>query len=393
MLASAFQARIVPSAAAPSRVASADAFNDKGVQSWQQGRRTEAVAGFNSACHADAAFAVPWHNRGAIYLVEGQFARAIPEFQKAVQLAPEWTLPRSHLAQAYLRTGNGEAALLVSDAARSLDPTLPDIRHDLRGVLQARAQIAAALAKRRLTYFIITLVITVVITVLTAGFALGSLALPIYRYILYAQATRVRDGAQRQLRLLDLAPAQRPAALPLLAAPPATARVGASGGAGVAAVTVGILPAFSTAELDDFAPEGTAYRRAGWILLMLSVFFGLLGVVLLVISVAVPFPPSANSGVLPALTDSGLSLLALLGALPLSILFAAIAVLVGAVAAFRRHRVGWAIAILLLGTIGLIMVIVPAQVVILVYLLAMPHTPASRGLDLVPVPQMSLERR
>jgi hypothetical protein len=97
--------------------------------------------------------------------------------------------------------------------------------------------------------------------------------------------------------------------------------------------------------------------------------------------------------VLPALTDSGLSLLALLGALPLSILFAAIAVLVGAVAAFRRHRVGWAIAILLLGTIGLIMVIVPAQVVILVYLLAMPHTPASRGLDLVPVPQMSLERR
>ena len=72
MLGSTFQALIVPSAASPSSVANANTLNDQGVQSWRVGRRSEAMAAFTAACRADRTFPVPWHNRGAIYLTEGQ---------------------------------------------------------------------------------------------------------------------------------------------------------------------------------------------------------------------------------------------------------------------------------------------------------------------------------
>jgi Flp pilus assembly protein TadD len=77
MIASPFQALIVPAAALPAQVAAANTLNDQGVQLWQRGRRSEAVAAFNEAARADGRFAVPWHNLGAIYLIEGQFPQAV----------------------------------------------------------------------------------------------------------------------------------------------------------------------------------------------------------------------------------------------------------------------------------------------------------------------------
>ncbi|GAC1449049.1 MAG: hypothetical protein PVSMB4_06920 [Ktedonobacterales bacterium] len=381
MISSTFQALIVPSGAQPSRLPTANALNDQGVQSWQVGRRSEAVAAFTAAARADANFAVPWHNRGAVFLIEGQFAAAIPDLARAAQLAPECTLPRSHLAQAYLRAGDSAAALATSDAARALDPTLPDVRGEFRVLLQARLQMARAVANRRRTYFLITLVVAILITVLTAGIGFATLVLPIYRFALFAQARSVRVAVERQLGELDAHPAPRALAAPPYAprpvsAPPYTAAQSAS----IAYVTAGTLPPFSASELDGRAPTGTAYRLPGWALLIISLA-ALVGAAWLDMGNA----PSASQLTWPP--DAW--------AAPLLVVVAWLAsgaaLCVGAVAAFRRHRNGWGVSLLLVALLFSVL-IVPAQLMALLYLLAMPHSPASRRMEFVPVPQVSLRK-
>ncbi|HEY7985021.1 MAG TPA: hypothetical protein VID73_12675 [Ktedonobacterales bacterium] len=383
MLASTFQAFIVPSAAQPSAVAAANAHNDQGVQSWQVGRRSEAMASFTAATRADANFAVPWHNLGAVYLMEGQFARAIPNFVRATQLAPAWALPRTHLAQAFLRAGDTTQALAASDAARALDHTLPDVRIDLRGLLEARLRVADALARRRLTRFFLNLAETTIITFATAGIGLPSLALPIYRLILYFEARRVRATTRRQLRNLDEGgpePAAR--ALPAPVAPGRPLPIPASG----VYVSAGSLPPFSSAELEN-APTGTAYRWWGALFLLLSVAAGAGAVVLLIMS-ATPASTQALQ------QQSFTPILEFTGALPLIVLgwfFCALSLLVGALAALRRYRLGWAVTILVVGGIGSVLLLVPGQLVALLYLVFMPHEPGKRSAeDIIPGPEINL---
>jgi hypothetical protein len=370
MIASTFQALIALSAAQPAQTPAANALNDEGVQLWQRGRRSEAVAAFNEAARADSRFAVPWHNLGAISLIDGQFARAVAVLQRAVRLAPGWALPQTHLAQACLRLGDAMAALAASDAARALDPTLPDVRGELRMLLQARLQVATALARRRRNYFILSLAVAGVVTLLTAGIGFATLAVPIYRFTVFSQARRDRDSAQRQLALLDAAPAPQPVAPSPAGAHPANGTY----------VVAGTVPPFSPAELaDERAPSGTGYRRAGWVLLVLSVLGLGAFVAGLVLGNA-----QAPSGAL-----QGLDQFLALGVFPffvLSALCCMAAVLIGAVAAFRRHRIGWAIGILVIGGLGTF-VILPAQVMILLYLAAMPYKPIVRGIEFVPAPQ------
>ncbi|HEY7982620.1 MAG TPA: hypothetical protein VID73_00545 [Ktedonobacterales bacterium] len=382
MIASTFQALIVPSAARPSASAAANAANDQALQAWRTGRRSEAVAQLNAATRADPHFAVPWHNRGTIFLLEGQFMRAIPALVHAAEAAPEWTLPRVYLAQAYLRAGDATSALAVSDAARMLDPTLPDVRADLMTLLRARAQLATAVAARRRNYFVITLVVAVFITLATALIGFATLALPIYRFTLYAQARRARNAATEQLKLLEASPPPvlpaRP--LPNVAPPPAPGTSGAY-------VSAGVLPPFAAAELDG-SPNDARFRRTGWRLLLSSAVTLTASVgALVVMQLSLPSPLNADRN---QFTDFGLLFFIFAGLLGLTAVLVLIALIAGFVAAVRRHRIGWALAIAVIGGIGLCVFVVPGMVMVLIYLLGMPTTGAERGLEFIPVPQVSL---
>lgn len=389
MIASTFQALIVPSAAQPSKVSAANALNDQGVQMWQLGRRSDAMGAFARAAAADQQFAVPWHNRGAVFLIEGQFSPAISDLIHASRLAPGWTLPRSHLAQAYLRAGDTSAALATSDAARSLDPSLPDVRSELRTLLQARLRMATAVAARRRMYFIITLAAAIVITILTAGIAFASLALPIYRFALFSQARRQRTIASQQLRLLDAIPAFTPAPGQLVGPrpTPSTATVLSSATPGTY-VSAGALPPFAASELDPRAPSGSRFRRTGWTLLVLSVLACVLGVASLIGGNDIPTSQlQADFG---SFLDWGALSLFGIGCIFVGAILVGAALLVGATAAFRRRRFGWAASILIVGGIGVFFLIIPAQLITVLYLVAMPYTPSERGLEFIPVPQVSL---
>ncbi|HEV2235103.1 MAG TPA: tetratricopeptide repeat protein [Ktedonobacterales bacterium] len=382
MIASTFQALIVPSAARPSSSAAANAANDQALQAWRTGRRSEAVTQLNAATRADPRFAVPWHNRGTIFLLEGQFQRAIPALVHAAEAAPDWTLPRVYLAQAYLRAGDATSALAVSDAVRMLDPTLPDVRADLMTLLRTRAQIATAVAARRRNYFVITLVVAIFITLATAFVGFATLALPIYRFTLYTQARRARNAATEQLKLLEASPPPVLPARPLPTVAPAPAP-GSSG----AYVSAGVLPPFAAAELDG-SPNDSRFRRTGWRLLLSSTATLTAAVgALLVMQVSLPPPARAD---LNQFTDAGLLFVLFAGFLGVTGLLVLIALIVGCVAATRRHRFGWALAIAVIGGIGLLVFILPGMVMVLIYLLGMPTSGAERGLEFIPVPQVSL---
>jgi tetratricopeptide (TPR) repeat protein len=383
MIASTFQALIVPAAARPSTVQAANVANDQALEAWRTGRRSEAINHLNAATRADPRFAVPWHNRGTIFLLEGQFSRAIPALVHAAQAAPDWTLPRVYLAQAYLRSGDATSALAVSDAARMLDPTLPDVRADLTRLLRARAQVATAVSARRRNYFIITLAVAIFITLATALVGFATLALPIYRFTLYAQARRARSAALEQLKVLEASPPPMVPARPLPNVTPLP-----SPGGGGAYVSAGVLPPFAAAELDG-SPKDTRFRRTGWRLLLGAAFALTLAIgALIIMQIGLPAPARAD---LNQLADAGVLFFLFLGLLGITFVLTLIALIVGLSAALQRHRIGWALGIGLLGGLGLFVFVVPAMVMVLIYLLGMPITGAERGLEFVPVPQVSLE--
>jgi hypothetical protein len=217
------------------------------------------------------------------------------------------------------------------------------------------------------------------VTVLTAGIGFASLAVPIYRFIMFSQARQERERAQRQIAQLNTASAPRPTSpapgpatpLPSEPLPPSSAYV-----------VAGTLPPVTPAELDTRAPTGTGYRRAGWALLILSALALGVGIYALVLASAPARTP----------TQQDLDLLLELSVLPFLViagLCCVAAVLIGAVAAFRRHRLGWAIAILVIGGLGTFL-IVPAQLMVLLYVVAMPPKPAGRGIEYVPTPHVAL---
>jgi tetratricopeptide (TPR) repeat protein len=383
MIASTFQALIVPAAARPSAVPAANAANDQALHAWRAGRRSEAISHLNAATRADPRFAVPWHNRGTIYLLEGQFSRAIPALVRAAQAAPDWTLPRVYLAQAYLRSGDATSALAVSDAARMLDPTLPDVRADLTTLLRARAQVATAVAARRRNYFVITLAVAIFITLATALVGFATLALPIYRFTLYAQARRARTAAIEQLKVLQASP---PPVLPARPLPNVTPLP--TPGSGGAYVSAGVLPPFAAAELDG-SPTDTRFRRTGWRLLLGAALTLTLAVgALIFMQIGLPAPARAD---INQWADAGLLFFLSIGLFGITFIITLIALIVGLSAALQRHRIGWALGIGLIGGFGLFAFVVPAMVMVLIYLLGMPTMGAERGLEFLPVPQVSLE--
>ena len=78
--------------------------------------------------------AVASNNRGIKLLKEGKADEAIAEFQKAVQLDPNYTPARQNLGYAYDRQGRSEEAMVHYQKAVELDPKSPVVYNNL-GVL------------------------------------------------------------------------------------------------------------------------------------------------------------------------------------------------------------------------------------------------------------------
>jgi predicted Zn-dependent protease len=94
----------------------------------RQGRFAEAAPLLEAATKSEPAFEEPWYLRGDILLKQEEHPKAIPYFEKAIALRPEYLPARMGLARAHIALEQWDAAktqLAAAAAARPDDPQPP----------------------------------------------------------------------------------------------------------------------------------------------------------------------------------------------------------------------------------------------------------------------------
>ncbi|MDX2201520.1 MAG: tetratricopeptide repeat protein [Hyphomicrobiaceae bacterium] len=113
-------------------------YNDRGVAQARQSRHREAIEDFNRAIQLYPEFAAVYNNRGNVLLGIGAAKEAIKDFDRAIALAPGYAAAFSNRAGAYISLGQADKAL--ADYARAIELT-PTSTAALNG--RGRAHLAA----------------------------------------------------------------------------------------------------------------------------------------------------------------------------------------------------------------------------------------------------------
>lgn len=102
---------------------------------------------YEQAIALDAWYA-PAHYRLAVVLHDclKQPAAALPHYQRALEVKPDWVEAHSNLGNAYLDLGNVDAAIACYQKALSLNPDLPTTLYNLGLCLQSQGKLTEASA-------------------------------------------------------------------------------------------------------------------------------------------------------------------------------------------------------------------------------------------------------
>jgi len=102
------------------------ALNNAGVSYLEMGRPAEAEPYLQRALEVDPGSAGTMRNLGYIYLVTGRTRDAVGMYLSAVELEPANAAFHIDLAKAFIAYGDTESARRHVEAARSIDPNLPE---------------------------------------------------------------------------------------------------------------------------------------------------------------------------------------------------------------------------------------------------------------------------
>lgn len=99
--------------------------NDRGVAFARRGKHRQAFEDYNRAIQLYPEFAAVYNNRGNLLLGLGATAEAVKDFDRAIALAPGYAAAFSNRAGAYVKLGDNDRAF--SDYARAIEltPTSP----------------------------------------------------------------------------------------------------------------------------------------------------------------------------------------------------------------------------------------------------------------------------
>ena len=117
----------------------ADFYNNRGIDYGEKGEHNLAIKDFNKAVEIAPQFAEVYKNRGNAYLNKGSFDLALKDFNKAIQLEPNMSDFYIHRSGAYSITGNFENAIKDLNKALKLNLDDPDI-YFLRGIVYTNTQ-------------------------------------------------------------------------------------------------------------------------------------------------------------------------------------------------------------------------------------------------------------
>ena len=111
------------------------AHNNLGGLLVRSGRVSEAIPHFERALEIQPDYAVACHNLGCALAQQGLFDEAIARFEQAVALDPEYFSPRLNLGNALTQRGRAAEAKVQFEAALRLRPNHPDVLNNLAWLL------------------------------------------------------------------------------------------------------------------------------------------------------------------------------------------------------------------------------------------------------------------
>src|SRR6476659_8547337 len=122
------------------------AHNNRGNAHNRQGQYDRAIEDYNSSIDAKPDYAKAFNNRGVAYQKKGEYDKAIADFDESIRLTPTYAGAFANRAETYRRKGDYRTAVRDYDEAIRLQPTLIGV---LNGRCWSRAiigELQAALA-------------------------------------------------------------------------------------------------------------------------------------------------------------------------------------------------------------------------------------------------------
>jgi protein O-GlcNAc transferase len=128
----------------------ADAYNNLGIISKEEGRLDEAVIYLKKAICLDTKNALAYNNLGAVFQEKEKYDEALTLFQKALQLNPGFSDAYYNLGTVFLKEENLDGAIMCFQKAINLNPRLLDAYYNLGNVIAKQGDLQKAVETFRL---------------------------------------------------------------------------------------------------------------------------------------------------------------------------------------------------------------------------------------------------
>ena len=128
---------------------SATAYNDLGIALREKGSTDEAIGEFQKAVQLEPDYQFGRYNLGAALVQNGRIDEAIPQLEKVLQLNPNHPKAYYSLATAVAQKGDLDRAILYYERALKLNPEFAEAHGSLGNVLFEKGEIDAAIEHYR----------------------------------------------------------------------------------------------------------------------------------------------------------------------------------------------------------------------------------------------------
>lgn len=113
-----------------------DAYNNRGEAYRKSGNFTQAIADYNKALELNPNYVTAYNNRGIAYRRLNNYAQAFADYNKAIELKPDYFFAYYNRAYAYQTLGQYDKALADYNKALELNPNDADARNNRDKILE-----------------------------------------------------------------------------------------------------------------------------------------------------------------------------------------------------------------------------------------------------------------
>jgi len=121
-----------------------DEVYERALDQMEAGQLEQALSLLEDVIDERPDFAEAWNNKGAIYLVTGNYPEAERCLEEALRIKPEYPKAQANLGSVYLKQGKTEKAIIAFKDALEIDPSNEEANYNLGNVYFQRGQLEKA---------------------------------------------------------------------------------------------------------------------------------------------------------------------------------------------------------------------------------------------------------